>query len=443
MIAGGSSERRILRARRARSGAEAGPCHRPAGLTWLMASELFASALGFGVMVHLARRLGPPGFARVEFASAVAAWLLVVVRGGVDVIVYREAARRPRLVRPLTELLIGLRIAAALVGYAIVLAVAALAGGDRGGVVAVAGLILVPSAFVADVGLRAEGRLRALALAQGVRAVGYAGLAVGLVRGPGDAARAAWCLASAEGFAALVPLAWHTTAHGLPRPRWRRRSWTVLTYRGAITGLTRFGRVSLYGADLLVLGWWAAPELGAYAAARRLVFALVALGLVVPAAMAPAIARAWASGAPLARGLIADGLARLWMLSLSATIGLIVLADWGMPFLFGRAYRQGGPWLALVAARLPWLLTTSFLQAALVSCRRETWVLDQVVGLSALALVIVPAAAAVAGAWGVGWAVLMIEVAGSVGGWRMLERLGVAPSWLSNAALQCRDVRKA
>jgi hypothetical protein len=120
-----------------------------------------------------------------------------------------------------------------------------------------------------------------------------------------------------------------------------------------------------------------------------------------------------------------------------------VLADWGMPFLFGRAYRQGGPWLALVAARLPWLLTTSFIQAALVSCRRETWVLDQVVGLSALALVIVPTAAAVAGAWGVGWAVLMIEVAGSVGGWRMLERLGVAPPWLSHGALQCRDVRKA
>ena len=62
----------------------------------------------------------------------------------------------------------------------------------------------------------------------------------------------------------------------------------VLARRGAIAGLIRFGRVSLYGADLLALGWWAGPELGAYAAARRLVFGLVALGLVVPAAVAPA-----------------------------------------------------------------------------------------------------------------------------------------------------------
>ena len=61
------------------------------------------------MIVYLARRLGPSSFARVEYAAAVAAWLLVVVRGGVDVIVYREAARRPRLIRPLTDLLIGLR----------------------------------------------------------------------------------------------------------------------------------------------------------------------------------------------------------------------------------------------------------------------------------------------------------------------------------------------
>ncbi len=269
MIAVGSSARRILRARRDRAEAAL----RPTGMGWLLASELFSSALGFGVMVHLARRLGPPSFARVEFASAVAAWLLVVVRGGVDVIVYREAARRPRLVRPLTEVLIGLRLAAALVGYAIVLAMAALVGGDRGAVVAVAGMMLVPSAFMADVGLRASGRLQTLALAQGFRALGYAALALGLVRGPGDVLNAAWCLVSAEAFGTFVPLAWHATTHGLPRPRWRRRAWSVLTYRGVLTGLTRFGRVSLYGADLLMLGWWAAPELGAYAAARRLVFA--------------------------------------------------------------------------------------------------------------------------------------------------------------------------
>ena len=57
----------------------------------LVASELFAAVVGFGALILLARRLGARGFADFEYASAVAAWWLVVVRGGFDSIVYREA----------------------------------------------------------------------------------------------------------------------------------------------------------------------------------------------------------------------------------------------------------------------------------------------------------------------------------------------------------------
>ena len=217
---------------------------------------------------------------------------------------------------------------------------------------------------------------------------------------------------AAEVLGAIVPLAIHTREHGFPRPRLRRRLALVLARRGLIAGLIRFGRVSLYGADLLALGWWVGPELGAYAAARRLVFGLVALGLVVPASVAPLIARGWAEGACSARGLITDALGRLWTFSLPVAVGLALTADRWMPLLFGASYQQGGPWLALVAARLPWLLTASFDQAALVSCRREAWVLDQMIGLVALAVLIVPLAVICGGPWGVGWAALLIEVVG-------------------------------
>lgn len=399
------------------------------GLRWVLASELFAGAVGFAVMVHLARLLGPLSFARVEYASAVAAWLLVIVRGGMDIIVAREAARRPRLIGPLTDVLIGLRCACALVGYGLVLVVAASVGAGRGEVVAVAGLLLVPSAFVADVGPRSLGRLKVLAISQAIRAVGYAGVALALVRGPRDALAAAWCLVAAEVFGAAVPLVWHSRRFGFPRPRYRRRAWLVVARRGAITGLTRFGRVSLYGADLLALGWWAGAELGPYAAARRLVFGLVGLGLVVPASVAPAIARRWAAGAGLARELIEDSLVRTWALCLPGTAILMLTADYWMPLLFGANYAQGGPWLALIVARLPWLLTASLIQAALVSCRRETWVLDQMVLLSTFTLVAMPVAVIWGGPWGVGWASLAVEVAATLGGWRMLARLGLAPRW--------------
>lgn len=402
---------------------------RPRGLRWVLVAELVANLLGFAVMVHLARRLGPASFARLEYAAAVAAWLLVLVRGGVDVIVYREAARRPSLIRPLTDVLIGLRGLAALTGYALILGLAVLAGPERGPVVAIAGLILIPSALVTDVGLRASGRFGWIALAQGVRSLAYVGLAVSLVRNPGDLLRAAWSVVFAEVAGTIVPLAWHLGQLGWPRVRFRKRAWIVVARRGAIAGVTRFGRVSLYGADLLVLGWWASAELGSYAAARRIVFGFVALGLVLPASLAPAIARQWACGANLARGLIEDSLVRIWGLSLPAVLVLMVMAGRWMPLLFGERYREGGPWLVLIAARLPWLLTASFIQAALTACRRESWVFDQTVGLVLLALVLVPVAAVWAGPWGVGWALLAIEIVAAVGGLRMLAKLGLSPRW--------------
>jgi O-antigen/teichoic acid export membrane protein len=414
--------------RRARDRAPAG-LPRVSGLSWAFGSELLAGALGIVVMVHLARRLGPPSFARVEYAAAVAAWLLVVVRGGMDVIATREAARRTRLVRPLTDALVSLRCLAAVAGYLLVLGVAALVGRERGAVIAVAGLLLFPSALVTDVGLRAAGRLRWLALSQAFRGVGYTLAVLGLVRGPADAFRAAWCLVLGECLVAVVPLVVHAAEYGLPRPRLRRRLAAILVRRGLVAGLIRFGRVTLYGADLLALGIWAGPDFGTYAAARRLVFGLVALGLVVPASVAPMIARGWAEGARTARDQIGEALQRLWMIGLPASLGLALTADRWMPMLFGAGYQQGGPWLALIAARLPWLLTASFDQSALVACRRENWVLDQMFGLIVLAAMVVPLAAYLGGPWGVGWAALTIEVVAAVGGWRLLARLGVAPDW--------------
>ena len=177
---------------------------RPLGVAWVVASEGFASGIGFVSLSVLARRLGPDSFAGLEFAMAVSAWLLVLVRGGFDVVAYREAARRPRLVAAWTGVLLGLRLAAAVVGYAIVLCLAARAGGGRGWVLAVAGLSLFPPALAADVGPRATGRLVWVAVAQAARASAYLAAVLAFVRGPEHAARAAACVLFAETVSALI-----------------------------------------------------------------------------------------------------------------------------------------------------------------------------------------------------------------------------------------------
>lgn len=397
------------------------------GVGCVLASEAFSSAVGFFVLVTQARRLGPDSFARVEYASAAAAWMLVLVRGGVDVIVYREAARRPLLIAPLTNHLIALRLVAACMGYAVICTLAVVVGPDRGMGLLVAGLLLFVSAWTLDVGPRAEGRLGWISVAIGARATGLLALVAVLVKRPSDTHRAMICLVLAEGLSVAVSFVPHLRKWGLPSARLSRRTSLVLATRGLIAGLARFGRVTLYGADLLVLGSWGSSELGAFAAGRRVIYALLALGLVVPSVLGPTLARAWVHGAAPARLLVGKSLGALIAAAVPASLGLVLVADRAMPALFGGGYAHEGSRLALHVARLPWLLAGSFIQSALVAFGKERWTLRLVLSSVGLAAIVYPVSLAVAGAWGVGFAAMLVEVVSAIGGWLMLVRLGVAP----------------
>jgi len=192
--------------------------------------------------------------------------------------------------------------------------------------------------------------------------------------------------------------------------------------------------VSLYAADVLALGWWAGDEFGAYAGARRLVFALIGLGLAVPSALAPMVARAWAEGQPEASRRVAMILCGLWSASLPAAVGLTLTAGRWMPAVFGAAYLGGGPLLALVAARLPWVLAAGASQAALVACRRERAALRVILWQVAVAAVVIPPAAYLGGPRAVGWGAMAVEVVGALAGWSALRSMGVAPGWAPQVA---------
>lgn len=404
---------------------------RPRGLPLVVGAEALSSVLGFVALIHVARTLGPRPFAGLEYATAVAAWLLVVVRGGADTIAYREAARRPRLIRQWTGLLIGLRLVAAGFGYLGVLALSTLAGRGVGPVVALAGLQLFTSALAADVGPRATGRLGRVALAQVLRTSGWLVSAILLVRDPGHSLRAAACLVTSELLASILYLAVHVRDHGRIGPLWRRRASLVLARRGAVAGLGRFLRVSVYGLDLLVLGQFAEPPgIGPYSAGRRLVFALLALALAVPATLGPSLA--------LGRGdeRLRHAVRLVWSAVLPATLGLILVADRLMPWTFGPGFRGGGPWLALVALRLPFQAVSAVGQAGLVAWRREGLSLRISAAQAFLALPAVVIAAQSAGPWGVGWALLGVEAFGAAASWVSLERVGAAGSsaWLPSRA---------
>jgi O-antigen/teichoic acid export membrane protein len=392
------------------------------GMACMMAAEIVSGAMGFFITVRLARQLGPSSFAGLEFALALSAWLLVLVRSGIEQIVWREAARRPRLIRPLADLLLSLKLASAILGYVLILVLAVFLGPTVGSAVAVAGLMLPVSALTADVGPRALGEFRLIALGQFVRTGGWA-CAIGLfVSGPSHQLAAIWCSVFAEALGALPQTSWHVRRFRYPRPRLRRRAWGVFLRRGFIASVTRFGRVTVYGADLLILGALDSNNLGPYAAARRVVFALVAVGLVVPTILSPILARTALTG-----GLEADRTLRravTWQLwaSVGVTLGLALGGERWMAVLFGAAYQGAGRELAVVAARLPWLLLTSLGIAALIAGRRENAALGLVIGMMIATIIVIPSTSARSGAVGVGWAIVAIEAVGAAVAFALLRK---------------------
>jgi O-antigen/teichoic acid export membrane protein/SAM-dependent methyltransferase len=395
------------------------PIH-PRGLAACLIAEVMAGAIGFIATIHLARRLGPEGFATLEVASASAGWLLVLVRGGLDQIVVREAARRPRLIGRLTKELLALRCLWAAVGLALI---AAVASWQESRALMIAGLVLIPSALVADVGPRARNELGFLAGIQVLRALGMVAFVTILVASPGDLLAAAGAPAIAESLVALACAFRASNADGWPWPRWRGRAAIVLSRRAFVAGLTRFGRVGLYAADAIALGLASGAERGGYAAGRRLVFALVAVGLVVPTLFGPSLARAWREGEAKAAAEVKRGLTILLGLFIPAALGLWLLGDVVLPALFGSQYQQASPLLGLVAARLPVLLAATWFQSALVAFGRERVALRLTLMAGVVALMLLPIAAITAGPMGIGWAVLGVEALMAVGGWISLRRL--------------------
>ncbi len=356
--------------------------------------------------------------------------MLLFVRSGVEQVAQREAARRPRLIGRWTELLLGLKCVGAGVGAVAIVAGSILEGGSRGMTLAVAGLVLVPAALSPDIGPRALGRLRIVALAQMFRAIALLFWVVALVEGREDLAVAALAATVADTIALIVLTGWQVRRIGRFRPRWRRRGTAILARRGLVVSMIRFLRVGLYGADLIVIGLMVDPGAGAYAAVRRVVFAVVAIGLVVPSAFGPMIAGRWAAGVEPARESIRRACDLILGLALPASLGLAITGDRLIPVVFGHDYQPSSLGINLLAARLPLLLVASLENVALVSCRRDGLAL-RMVGLMALGvLVVLPPVAGRFGLNGVASVLLMIEGLGVVIGWRFLKNLGIAPTCL-------------
>jgi O-antigen/teichoic acid export membrane protein len=123
----------------------------------LSAAEVACRVTSVAVTLYLAKCLGAAGYGRIEFAFNIVFWLVLLVREGLDVIASREIARHPRLIRPMVNHILAIRVLLALGLLAALVAVGSLTLSEPAerSVLALYGLMLLTTALGLDFVYRA------------------------------------------------------------------------------------------------------------------------------------------------------------------------------------------------------------------------------------------------------------------------------------------------
>lgn len=399
----------------------------------LSVAEVACRGTSVAVTLYLAKCLGTAGYGRIEFAFNVVFWLVLLVREGFEVIASREIARHPRLIRPLVNQILALRVLMASGLLAALLAVGSLSlsGPAERTILALYGLMLLTTALGLDFVYRGLERMGLVAVSLILRTTIYA---AGVGLWVADAARIAWVPAFLVlGEACGIALVWIVYARrfGLPRPTLRgRRALGVLLRRGRPVYLIQVAQAIIGSIDLLVVGLmslWA--DVGLYSAPHRMASAVLTFGLIFQQVVFPGLARSWrATPADGRRAL--DALVRVLVLVLvPLAVGATTLAGPLVHFLFREDYAGAGLLLAVGIWRAP-LLTLAYLyQAALIALNRETAGVRVLLAGAIGSGLLVAALCATFGLPGAAAAQVLSGLALVAAGYRRLSLEGRPPAW--------------
>ena len=396
------------------------------------AAEVACRATSVLVTLALARELGKEGYGRIEFAFNVVFWLVLLVRSGSEVIAARELARHPRLIRPLVNQILGIKIVAAVILYLGLAMVAWLGMTDPIGraLFLLYGLMLVTTALGIDFVYRGVERMGLLAVSLYLRTVVYAVGVSAWVNGLGDIVDIPVWLALGEGLG--IALVWlrYVREYGLPRPTLSGRFLQVFTRRCRPVVVVQFAQTVLGSVDLMVVGLlrpW--EDVGLYGAPHRMIAAALTFGMIFQQVVFPMLARSWRSS-PLEARRALDALVRVLAIGMiPLAVGTTILAEPLVAAILPRSYAGGGWLLALGIWRAP-LLTLVFLyHTALIATNRESsgvWLLGAgAIGSGPLIAFLLARFGLPGATFGLGVIALVLVIAG----YACLARVGRQPIW--------------
>jgi O-antigen/teichoic acid export membrane protein len=355
--------------------------------TALFAGEGAARAVGFVLVLVLARRLGPDGFGVVTLGLTLVAWFAFVVDSGTELLNVRDVARQPARFREIAEQMLGLRLVlsfASAIIFVVGVEVFARSAYTRDTVVLFA--LLLPAIAL---------NLRWMVLGVG----GSRGVAVGivasrvlvlagvllLVAGADDIKRVPLLEAAGELTYALVILLYVGARLGFLRPRADLAIWRSTMRLSSPLMVSSIARATIFSFDVIVISLALGPrDLGIYGVASKPVFfAASAVGLFSLSFLSAFSATAAEDEAALHGRALRVSVGTCCVLAAVVSLSSILV-----PFVFGKAYADAVPVLAIMAWRIPFSALSGMYTTVLVARERQRTLMRN-------AVAVVPAAIAI------------------------------------------------
>jgi len=394
------------------------------------AGEAGSRALAFIATAYIARKLGVSAFGYLGFATAVVAYFGTALSAGISEVGSREVARHPRDAQTIAAGATLIRLVAAVIALAGVIAISMVVPEPRLGrvVLALTGLSLISLALDTSWVYKGFGKSRrvgaGLLLGQSLAV----GLLLLLVRAPENVVRVpiiqffADVVAAAFLITPLLGRAWLS-------PRISEAIGLVKS-SGLIT-LSRILRTLIVTIDVVLLGIMTSSEqVGLYSAAYRIVFFVMAIAYASHVAWLPAVTRTIAGRRPVDT-VFAGSLRLSLAVTLPFVVGGLMIAPQLLRAIFGEEYSPAATALRLLLVSLFFIALHGASRNLFLAYERlgiETWIMAAGVVVNVgLNLALIPryglngAALATAAADGVILILCVVAVA----------RFGIRPSlWL-------------